>query len=407
MLLIFFFLGPKRFFHSIFLMAVFWPLRAGAITDEGRYLCIGKTIGSSIMVTEVIPATDPPPDDCIGTLNNEKQAKGCALNVAQKSGQSLPSNATLRGEEAIICRYENVGKLRRALEIDNEEGDEHNGPLVPNSRSYFHTHVTRCLFHQGKLILCIDIICGLLLLKLGYARHLALALDEYGNAIETMGRQLTIYFMAAPADLKLNNAATSVYGQVLLYVFHAIQTSRVGFLPPENLEKVITLLLCTGIIGGAAGCVDLIRLFALPFFWVMRANRRMWELTRLLSTLFSVLFRGKKWNVIRLRHDSVDTDYMQSALCAYLFAIVAFLFPTLLVTKVMFTVSYYVIFLISIPPRAMASLRHVRLQKRTAISIDVVDYSTPTIVELKVKDELNLAAMFGAWLRRSCPVSEW
>eukprot|EP00397_Hematodinium_sp_SG-2012_P053176 GEMP01063325.1.p1 GENE.GEMP01063325.1~~GEMP01063325.1.p1 ORF type:complete len:347 (+),score=33.13 GEMP01063325.1:40-1080(+) len=346
-------------------MAVYWPLQPPTVSSG---YCIGRTLEYGVVVDAVAPTTESIPADCVGTFNHSSHSKPrLPLTIVQAPGSPRPSLVHLNSKPATLCLYENERHLEIALRGDDQiEGCDFEPVSV--GTSYFHTHIMLCLKPQGYKLLCVDIVCGIMLLKLGVATHVARLLDEYGFAVTKYAESLIDHLMGAPADFKLNNAATSFYGSILLYVFAALQSARITLLPLSHLETLLEIMLCTGAVATAAGCVDLMRLFASPLLWVQRANARMWQITSLLKTLFSLLFRSKKYNIIRKRFDSVDTTYMQSALCAYLFAICVFLFPTILVTR---------------------------------------ETSEPTIVDLRVDEKLDWESILKSWFRYSVPIQDW
>lgn len=376
-------------------MTVYWPAKPGF--DAGY--CRGRRLsgfGESFVVEAIVPLTGAVPDNCIGTYN--------AASYPQYPVTVTGSCAFIHEIPATLCRFANERALRLALQLD----DTPSSPSVAidhMSALWAHVKCSTSSTHGPKLLL-FDIACGL------FARHLTLHvsaaafLHEYSLSVTEYGSDLVHFLMGAPADLKLNNTATAFYGSIVLFILDGIEQFRLVLLSTPQLEQLLAVLLCCGLITTAAGIVDLMRLLAGPLLLVQRGNRRLWKSTRVLNRLFLRLFRGKKYNILRQRYDSVDTDYMQGALCAYLFAILAFLVPTLVVTRVLFILAYYAIFIATIPPRMISSLRHVDLIRRP-VTLMNVHSTSPAVVDLQVKENIDWGRVFSSWFHATLPIKQW
>jgi phosphatidylinositol N-acetylglucosaminyltransferase subunit Q len=90
-----------------------------------------------------------------------------------------------------------------------------------------------------------------------------------------------------------------------------------------------------GLLGGLslliAAALDVLTLLTMHVRWFYTGAARIYmHQLRALGTFWR-LFRGKKWNVLRLRIDSSDCDIDQLLLGTVLFTVLFFLFPTIAV----------------------------------------------------------------------------
>ncbi|KAI8846079.1 N-acetylglucosaminyl transferase component-domain-containing protein [Chytridium lagenaria] len=116
-----------------------------------------------------------------------------------------------------------------------------------------------------------------------------------------------------PVGLKLNSELNHFLGQLFLWLLQLWNDSIIPL--RQHLPDVITLIGYSGTLGAS-----------------MIYN---WQVMVILS-LFT-LFRGKKRNVLRNRVDSAEFDLDQLLLGTILFTVLVFLFPTVAVYYVLFS----------------------------------------------------------------------
>lgn len=141
--------------------------------------------------------------------------------------------------------------------------------------------------------------------------------------------KLLQWLMGAPAGLKLNEELSFFLGNVFLYhvnVWVAYVLTIKTFLP-----QIIQILMMSNILGlGIFFCLinDVISILSvhLHCFYFYASNLYRIQLKSLMT--LARLFRGKKWNVLRLRVDSLSYNADQLILGTVLFTILLFLLPT-------------------------------------------------------------------------------
>ncbi|KAJ3330199.1 hypothetical protein HDU76_006216 [Blyttiomyces sp. JEL0837] len=204
-----------------------------------------------------------------------------------------------------------------------------------------------------------------------------------------------------PAGLKLNSELNNFLGQLfmwLLQLWNGIQfytllvnmfesfsqlisTSDVILGPlRRNLPFIIFLMGYTGVFGATmiiSLFSDLVKVTTLHLnlFYTIAAKIYNWQVKVILS-LFT-LFRGKKFNVLRNRVDSVDFDLDQLLSGTILFTVLVFLFPTVAV--------YYVLF-------SCTRVGVLSLQSLLEIFLAVLNHFPLFAITLRIKDPHRLPA---------------
>ncbi|KAI3630784.1 hypothetical protein MIR68_012219 [Amoeboaphelidium protococcarum] len=147
------------------------------------------------------------------------------------------------------------------------------------------------------------------------------------------------WLMGWPAGLKLNDNLDKFIGELFLWLLqmwiHVLD--KVLDLMPQLLGLVgmSGVFGCTMILAIAADLSFLLNLH-IVLFYTFAAKIYNWQL-QILYSLFN-LFRGRKFNALRLRLDSCDYDLDQLLLGTILFTLFSFLYPTVIVYYVLFCV---------------------------------------------------------------------
>ncbi|KAI8618042.1 N-acetylglucosaminyl transferase component-domain-containing protein [Chytriomyces sp. MP71] len=143
-----------------------------------------------------------------------------------------------------------------------------------------------------------------------------------------------------PAGLKLNSELNGFLGQLFLWILYMWRDLVIPF--RENLPSIIYWIGVCGYFGASVVLSllsDLVSLFTMQLFlfYVVAAKIYSWQVDAILSLL--TIFRGKKLNVLRNRVDSSDFDVDQLLVGALLFTLLVFLFPTVAVYYLLFSLT--------------------------------------------------------------------
>ncbi|ORY29927.1 Gpi1-domain-containing protein [Rhizoclosmatium globosum] len=143
-----------------------------------------------------------------------------------------------------------------------------------------------------------------------------------------------------PAGLKLNSELNGFLGQLFLWILQIWKESMVPL--RASLPYVIYTIGFAGHFGATISLSllsDLVAAFTmhLYLFYVVAAKIYSWQVDAILSLL--TIFRGKKMNVLRNRVDNAEFDLDQLLVGTILFTLLVFLFPTVAVYYLLFTLT--------------------------------------------------------------------
>ena len=153
-------------------------------------------------------------------------------------------------------------------------------------------------------------------------------------AYEKRLESLVGWLMGAPADFKLNRELTSFAGDLFLSMFSlwgrfALSVSMVPTAAAEILHGCLLFAGLSGVSLWLACIMDLLAMASLPLFIAYLGTCLCWKMaTHSLYTL-SLLFQGRKHNVLRSRIDHHHFDVNQLLIGVILLSIVVFLLPSL------------------------------------------------------------------------------
>ncbi|KAL0316783.1 UNVERIFIED_CONTAM: Phosphatidylinositol N-acetylglucosaminyltransferase subunit Q [Sesamum radiatum] len=169
-----------------------------------------------------------------------------------------------------------------------------------------------------------------------------------------------VWLMGNPAGFKLNTELAGVLGMISLNAIQIWSTLWV-FMGSLSVHFTKTLALCGMIFGltsAAALVVDIISLLAMHVL----------TLHLFISLLYSTqiqavaalwrLFRGRKWNPLRLRLDSYDYTVEQHVVGSLLFTPILLLLPTTSAFYIFFTILHTAVSFICIVVEAAVSFIH-------------------------------------------------
>ncbi|KYQ88964.1 putative glycosyltransferase [Tieghemostelium lacteum] len=190
-------------------------------------------------------------------------------------------------------------------------------------------------FHNTCWLLLNDMVLGILVgFILNYYCHSIIQiiskLNFYVN--NDLFKSLILWIMGWPGGFKLNENLDNFFGRLILYYIDKWNLITTTISPHGVL--VLKIISVSGIFGVSffiSVLVDLFYIFSMhvTVFYGVSARFYLLQL-RLLNSLWN-LFRGKKFNPLRKRIDSVDFDVNQLLLGTLLFTLIFFLFPTTII----------------------------------------------------------------------------
>ena len=155
------------------------------------------------------------------------------------------------------------------------------------------------------------------------------------------------WLMGWPAGFKLNDNVDSFMGQLFLF-YNSKWTEWLYFIFPISYGQFIFLISSTGCLFGLSIQIsiisDILWICTLHISWFYNASARIYmHQLEAISGLWK-LFRGKKRNVLRNRIDSCQFDIDQLLLGTILFTVLFFLFPTVAIYYLYFTLVRFLLF---------------------------------------------------------------
>lgn len=139
---------------------------------------------------------------------------------------------------------------------------------------------------------------------------------------------LIIWLTQNPAGLKLNDALNKFLSNFFLYHIHLWRT----YVTALQHSSTNWLLIGTGVLGLSvliAFVSDFLRVITVHMFCFHVYTHRLAKVSWSAFLSFGRAFRGKKWNPLRQRIDSVQLDTRQLFLATLFFIILLFLLPTI------------------------------------------------------------------------------
>ncbi len=173
-----------------------------------------------------------------------------------------------------------------------------------------------------------------------YASELLTFLHQIGQILHVDVLKMQIdWLMGLPAGMKLNENLNHTLGSTVLYAIDLWNTITTVVTPFEPvLIRAFSIIALFGTSLLLATFSDLLSGMTVHIDLIHSAFSRLYSLE--LSALSSLwkLFRGKKRNILRGRIDSCSYDMDQLLLGTMLFTLVFFLFPTITIYYVFFSI---------------------------------------------------------------------
>ncbi|EGT36302.1 hypothetical protein CAEBREN_30799 [Caenorhabditis brenneri] len=157
---------------------------------------------------------------------------------------------------------------------------------------------------------------------------------QTGHVAENLNGTIT-WLRSNPAGLKLNTPVNETLAWFFTYHIY-LWTTFIGFLRSETFFRLITFSLFGGFSTFFAVVYDFSQIFFLHFNCFDAYATKLCNLCYYTLTVLWSLVRGKKWNPLRERKDTVILDTRQQFLATSLFVILLFILPTIFVYFVVF-----------------------------------------------------------------------
>ncbi|GFV77180.1 phosphatidylinositol N-acetylglucosaminyltransferase subunit Q [Trichonephila clavipes] len=187
-----------------------------------------------------------------------------------------------------------------------------------------------------------DLICGWIItfafLQLNVPLLLFdMSIQQTNNLVSSL-QKIIYWLMGVPAGLKLNIPLNSALGHFFLYHIYLWEAYMAVVLPVFTLILKISILI--GILGATfVLCLlsDLVSLATIHIYCFYGYAARLYGYQIIALSSLWRLFRGKKWNPLRQRVDSYTYDIHQLFLGTFIFTVLLFLLPTVLIYYCVFT----------------------------------------------------------------------
>ncbi|GFQ87145.1 phosphatidylinositol N-acetylglucosaminyltransferase subunit Q [Trichonephila clavata] len=187
-----------------------------------------------------------------------------------------------------------------------------------------------------------DLICGWIItfafLQLNVPLLLFdMSIEQTNNLVSSL-QKIIYWLMGVPAGLKLNIPLNTALGHFFLYHIYLWEAYMAVVLPVFTLILKISILI--GILGATfVLCLlsDLVSLATIHIYCFYGYAARLYGYQIIALSSLWRLFRGKKWNPLRQRVDSYTYDIHQLFLGTFIFTVLLFLLPTVLIYYFVFT----------------------------------------------------------------------
>jgi phosphatidylinositol glycan class Q protein len=170
------------------------------------------------------------------------------------------------------------------------------------------------------------------------------------------------WLMGSPAGLQMNRNLVVFLGTVSLTVVSYWDAVILGLITSDyiDMEFRIAIVLCIFSFAGLSlllsALIDFSSIAFFHIFFVYAGLTRLWNLTVRIIFTFTQLFRGKKYNILKLRVDGHEFDIEQLILGTVFLSVVVFLLPTVMVCYLSFMLLWMGVLLLQLLLRAGVSV---------------------------------------------------
>lgn len=226
------------------------------------------------------------------------------------------------------------------------------------ARELARRHAEYVNFNNTVWLIANDVILGVALggFLLSHADQAVTWVDSSLGSLASFLRSMSLWLMDWPAGLKLNAPLARFLGELFLWLLTAYDALLELVRP--HLVDLVVLLGTSGTLGltlSLALFSDLLALSTLhvALFYRVAARIHAWQLNAISS--LSLLFRGRKYNVLRKRVDAQDYALDQLAVGTILLCVVVFLAPTVLTYYVLFALTRSAVVVVQVAIEAVAA----------------------------------------------------
>jgi phosphatidylinositol glycan class Q protein len=247
-------------------------------------------------------------------------------------------------------------------------------------------------FFTSVSIVALDVVFGILIAVLILYRPHAIfepIQRAYLYLNNHILQSVVSWLMGSPAGLQMNRNLVVFLGTVSLTVVSYWDAVILGLITSDyiDMEFRIAIVLCAFSMCGLSvllsALIDFASVAFFHIFFVYAGLTRLWHFTVRVIFTFTQLFRGKKYNVLKLRIDGHEFDIEQLILGTVFLSVVVFMLPTVIVCYLSFLFLWLGVLLLQLLLRAGVSVFSffpVYLYYKSG-SIPSVNAVVPTLVE--------------------------
>ena len=170
------------------------------------------------------------------------------------------------------------------------------------------------------------------------------------------------WLMGSPAGLQMNRNLVVFLGTVSLTVVSYWDAVILSLITSDYIDMEFRIAIVlgsfsfTGVSVLLSALIDLSSIVFFHIFFVYAGLTRLWHLTVRVISTFTQLFRGKKYNILKLRVDGHEFDLEQLILGTVFLAVVVFMLPTVIVCYLTFMLLWVGVLLLQLLLRAGVSV---------------------------------------------------
>ena len=170
------------------------------------------------------------------------------------------------------------------------------------------------------------------------------------------------WLMGSPAGFQMNRNLVVFLGTISLTLVSYWDAVVLFFITSEriNMDARVAIILAffssSGISVLLSALIDLSSLAFFHIFCVYAGLTRLWHLTVRVIYTYTLLFRGKKYNILKVRVDGHEFDIEQLILGTVFLALVLFMLPTVMVCYLTFMMLWLGVLLLQLMLRAGVSI---------------------------------------------------
>ena len=170
------------------------------------------------------------------------------------------------------------------------------------------------------------------------------------------------WLMGSPAGLQMNRNLVIFLGTISLTVVSYWDAVILFLITSEYIDVAVRVAVILAILSMAgvsvllSALIDFSSFAFFHIFFVYAGVTRLWHLTVRVIFTFTHLFRGKKYNILKVRVDGHEFDIEQLILGTVFLSLVVFMLPTVLVFYISFLLLWLAVLLLQLLLRAGVSV---------------------------------------------------